>query len=129
MADPDQIEQMLINLLRNAVEAVLQLSASENNGEESARDSPAWRPEITLTWKPVDSDVVLTIEDNGPGLMNPANVFVPFYTTKPQGSGIGLLISRQICEIHGGRLELSNRAVGSGCTVSIILPIAPREPG
>jgi two-component system nitrogen regulation sensor histidine kinase NtrY len=128
MADPDQIEQMLINLLRNAVEAVLPPSSLENDGGSPTRDSQDLRPQITLTWAPVDSDVVFTIEDNGPGLMNPANVFVPFYTTKPQGSGIGLLISRQICEIHGGRLELSNRAAGSGCKVRIILPTAPPAP-
>jgi len=55
-------------------------------------------------------------------LTNPGNVFVPFYTTKPQGSGIGLVLSRQICEAHGGRLELSNRSTGRGCAVKIILP-------
>jgi len=76
-----------------------------------------------LTWKLAEKDAVLTIEDNGPGLMNPSNVFVPFYTTKPQGSGIGLVLSRQICEAHGGRLELSNRLPGPGCTVKVFLPM------
>jgi two-component system nitrogen regulation sensor histidine kinase NtrY len=66
--------------------------------------------------------VVLTIEDNGPGLMNPGNTFVPFYTTKPQGSGIGLVLSRQIAEAHGGSLELSNRIAQRGCVVSVSLP-------
>ncbi|HMH07070.1 MAG TPA: ATP-binding protein, partial [Terriglobales bacterium] len=63
-----------------------------------------------------------TIEDNGPGLLNPSNAFVPFYTTKPSGSGIGLVLSRQIAEAHGGTLELTNRADEQGCTVRVILP-------
>ena len=62
-----------------------------------------------MRWELADKDLVLTIEDNGPGLGNPANVFVPFYTTKPSGSGIGLVLSRQIAEAHGGSIELLNR--------------------
>jgi two-component system, NtrC family, nitrogen regulation sensor histidine kinase NtrY len=122
MADSDQLEQMLINLLRNAAEAALEpttLGQNHNESEAYLQDSG---PQITLTWKLVERDLVLTIEDNGPGLMNPGNVFVPFYTTKPQGSGIGLVLSRQICEAHGGRVELSNRPAGPGCVVAVILP-------
>jgi two-component system, NtrC family, nitrogen regulation sensor histidine kinase NtrY len=120
-ADPDQLEQMLINLLHNAAEAVLLPAASQGNGK-SASPIPC-EPKIVLAWKLAEKDLVLTIEDNGPGLMNPSNVFVPFYTTKPQGSGIGLVLSRQICEAHGGSLELANRSQGSGCIVKVTLPL------
>ena len=75
-----------------------------------------------MTWKVLDKAVALTIEDNGPGLMNPSNAFVPFYTTKPSGSGIGLVLSRQIAEAHGGSLELTNRPDERGCSVKVILP-------
>ena len=122
MADSDLLEQMLINLLRNAAEALLELAAGKRNLNESMKCPDNSGAQITLTWKLAEKDAVLTIEDNGPGLMNPGNVFVPFYTTKPQGSGIGLVLSRQICEAHGGRLELSNRSTGPGCTVKVILP-------
>jgi signal transduction histidine kinase len=121
MADPDQLEQMLINLLRNAADAVLE---SEEAGESSnGSKHSADEPKIELTWKVNGRDFVLTIDDNGPGLMNPSNVFVPFYTTKPSGSGIGLVLSRQIAEAHGGSLELSNRIEQRGCRVSITLPL------
>jgi len=121
MADPDQLEQMLINLLRNAADAVLESAdAAENsNGSKRSLDEPR----IELTWKLSGREVVLTIDDNGPGLMNPSNVFVPFYTTKPAGSGIGLVLSRQIAEAHGGSLELSNRTEQRGCRVTITLPL------
>ncbi len=121
-ADPDQLEQMLINLLRNAAEALLEPAASPGHADKSSNPSENGEPKIIVTWKLAETDAVLTIEDNGPGLMNPGNAFVPFYTTKPQGSGIGLVLSRQICEAHGGRLELSNRLSGPGCTVKVILP-------
>jgi two-component system, NtrC family, nitrogen regulation sensor histidine kinase NtrY len=121
MADPDQLEQMLINLLRNAAEAVLE--SSDAAGNSNGSKSSLAEPRIELTWKLNGRDVVLTIEDNGPGLMNPSNVFVPFYTTKPAGSGIGLVLSRQIAEAHGGSLELSNRIDQRGCTVTVTLPL------
>src|SRR6266568_4723780 len=121
MADPDQLEQMLINLLRNAAEAVLESSGSEQNSNGSKTSSA--EPQILLAWDWAEENAVLTIEDTGPGLMNPSNVFVPFYTTKPQGSGIGLVLSRQIAEAHGGSLELSNRDRQRGCTVKVTLPI------
>jgi nitrogen fixation/metabolism regulation signal transduction histidine kinase len=120
MADPDQLEQMLINLLRNAADAVLESAEAANSN--GAKHSAA-EPRIELTWKLNGKDLVLTIEDNGPGLMNPSNVFVPFYTTKPSGSGIGLVLSRQIAEAHGGSLELSNRIDQRGCRVTVILPL------
>jgi signal transduction histidine kinase len=71
--------------------------------------------------------VILTIEDSGPGLMNPSNAFVPFYTTKPGGSGIGLVLSRQISEAHGGSLELANRLGQRGCVVKVSLPRMPQS--
>jgi two-component system nitrogen regulation sensor histidine kinase NtrY len=118
MADPDQLEQMLINLLRNAAEAVLESPDGRSNGAKVSAEEQ----EIVLTWKANERDLVLSIEDSGPGLMNPGNVFVPFYTTKPSGSGIGLVLSRQIAEAHGGSLELSNRAEQHGCRVTVTLP-------
>ena len=72
-------------------------------------------------------DVILTIDDTGPGLLNPANVFTPFYTTKPNGSGVGLVLSRQIAEAHGGRIEIGNRPSGRGCVVRVILPRSPAQ--
>jgi two-component system nitrogen regulation sensor histidine kinase NtrY len=118
-ADPDQLEQMLINLLQNAADAVLE---QQTNGSEPAGPLES-RPLVTVKWSRLAGDLVLTIEDNGPGLMNPGNTFVPFYTTKPEGSGIGLVLSRQIAEAHGGSLELGNRASERGCVVRVTLPI------
>ena len=96
-------------------------SLKDSNGTESPpphRD----QTEVVVSWKVLDKAVALTIEDNGPGLMNPSNAFVPFYTTKPSGSGIGLVLSRQIAEAHGGSLELTNRPDERGCSVKVILP-------
>src|SRR5947207_5328255 len=122
-ADPDQIEQMLINLLRNAAEAVLEARVPAQNSDGSeTRATEDSMPQIVFTWKLTEKDVILTIDDTGPGLMNPSNTFVPFYTTKPQGSGIGLVLSRQIAEAHSGSLELSNRIGQRGCSVKVTLP-------
>jgi nitrogen fixation/metabolism regulation signal transduction histidine kinase len=122
MADADQLEQMLINLLHNAADAVLE---SRSNGDQTSAatvNSPEG-PQIRVRWARSASQLILTIEDSGPGLMNPGNTFVPFYTTKPEGSGIGLVLSRQIAEAHGGSLELSNRSGERGCVVRVNLPI------
>jgi two-component system nitrogen regulation sensor histidine kinase NtrY len=121
-ADSDQLEQMLINLLRNAAESVLEAPLSKGGSNGSAEAADCDMP-IVLTWMPIEKGVALTIEDCGAGLMNPGNAFVPFYTTKPQGSGIGLILSRQICEAHGGSLELSNRHGKRGCVAKVVLPI------
>jgi nitrogen fixation/metabolism regulation signal transduction histidine kinase len=123
MVDADQIEHMLINLVRNAVEAALEPNATANGAGER-------KPQVTLNWmlegqnqgQNDDQCVVLTIEDNGLGLLNPSNAFVPFYTTKPAGSGIGLALSRQIVEAHGGSIELSNLKGERGCQVRVKLP-------
>ncbi len=120
-ADPDQMEQMLINLLRNGAEAVLEKSGAKANSNGSeAHDREA---SVILSWTAETGELDIRIEDTGPGLMNPANAFVPFYTTKPKGSGIGLLLSRQIAEAHGGSLELGNREDQEGCVVRIKLPL------
>jgi len=92
MVDPDLVEQMLINLMRNAAEAALepQHPVPADSAAEVA-SMAAREPLVVVRWELAEKDLVLTIEDNGPGLGNPANVFVPFYTTKPAGSGIGLV--------------------------------------
>ena len=108
MADSAQLEQLLINLLRNAIEAV------EHN-----------RGSVTLSWSCHDatSSVEITISDDGLGIANDENLFVPFYTTKETGSGIGLVLSRQIAEAHGGSLVVENKETGQGCVAILRLPI------
>jgi len=105
-ADRDQLEQLLINLLRNAVDA-----ARETGGGVLAR------------WMLSGNSLEVIVEDEGPGLSNTANLFVPFFTTKPQGSGIGLALSRQIAEGHGGTLTLENRTDSRGCQARLRLPL------
>ncbi len=109
-ADPDQLEQAVINLLRNAVDAALENGGGVEVGWRRVT-SPAPRLEV---W----------IRDEGPGLSNTANLFVPFFTTKPEGSGIGLVLSRQIAEAHGGSLTLENRSDRPGCIARLTLPVA-----
>ena len=100
-ADEDQLEQVIINLLKNAIDA----------------GGP-----VTVTWR-LDGDAVeLFVRDHGPGLASTANLFVPFFTTKPGGSGIGLVLSRQIAEAHGGTLTLRNRDDAPGCEAIVRLP-------
>ncbi|MBI4419613.1 MAG: PAS domain-containing sensor histidine kinase [Gemmatimonadetes bacterium] len=105
-ADADQLEQLLINLVSNAVDAALETGGA-----------------VTVGWGVVDHAVELRVEDEGPGVPETANLFVPFYTTKPEGSGIGLVLSRQIAEAHGGMLTLENRAQGRGCVARLVLPM------
>jgi two-component system nitrogen regulation sensor histidine kinase NtrY len=112
-ADPDQLEQMFINLIRNAADAVLETSSAPEQ-EESDK--------VLVRWAASDGEVTFFVDDSGPGLLNPANVFTPFYTTKPNGSGVGLVLSRQIAEAHGGRIEIGNRANARGCSVKVVLP-------
>ena len=115
-ADPDQLEQMFINLVRNAADAVLETCTADGPSSNSSVEN------VQVRWDAHPNEVVLTIDDNGPGLSNPANVFTPFYTTKPHGSGVGLVVSRQIAEAHGGRIEISNRHGTRGCSVKVVLP-------
>jgi len=112
MIDPDLIEQMLINLIRNAVDSAL----------EQAQAVPGAEPEVLLRWQQDNGNVSLMVQDNGIGLLNPSNAFVPFYTTKQGGSGIGLVLSQQIAEAHGGSIELANRKDTRGCIVTVQLP-------
>jgi nitrogen fixation/metabolism regulation signal transduction histidine kinase len=107
-ADPDQLEQMFINLLANAVDATLA------NGAQSVRAS----------WRVADSTALVNIEDRGLGIANTENLFVPFYTTKPAGSGVGLALAQQIARAHGGEIRLLNREDGDGARATIRLPIA-----
>jgi two-component system nitrogen regulation sensor histidine kinase NtrY len=107
--DRDQLEQLLINLLRNAVDASLETSPEKQGG-------------VSIVWNRVGTLLEVLIQDEGPGLSNTANLFVPFFTTKPGGSGIGLVLSRQIAEAHGGSLDLHNRADGKGCEARLMLP-------
>jgi two-component system, NtrC family, nitrogen regulation sensor histidine kinase NtrY len=123
MLDPDQFEQMLINLARNAVEAALEPRHAEAGSQEATNTpSPRSDPEVLMHWDIKEKDLVLTIDDNGPGFLNPSNAFVPFYTTKPAGSGIGLVLCRQIAEAHGGSIELLNLSDKRGCRARIVLP-------
>jgi two-component system, NtrC family, nitrogen regulation sensor histidine kinase NtrY len=121
--DPDQIEQLLINLLRNAAEAALARFPEAPSNGHIATDVP----EVSITWRAIPRAVVILIQDNGVGLSNPSNLFVPFYTTKPGGSGIGLALARQICEAHGGVLQVANRLDGPGCGAEIRLPLTASQ--
>jgi len=105
-ADPDQLQQALINLIRNGVDASL-----DTGGK------------VQVSWTKNGSWLHLYVRDEGPGIANPANLFVPFFTTKPGGSGIGLALSRQVAEAHGGSLTLRNRAPAKGCEALIQLPL------
>ena len=116
--DSDQVEQLLINLVRNAVDAVL---SEAINGE--TRTAAPQNPRVTVAWRRLEEEIEITIFDTGPGLANPANLFVPFFTTKPKGSGIGLILCRQIAESHGGSLTLENRVSPTGCVARLRLPL------
>lgn len=103
-ADGDQIEQLLINLVRNGADAVL-----ETGGR------------VTMSWSASPDSVEISVEDEGAGISGTANLFIPFFTTKPGGMGIGLTLARQIAEAHDGALTLSNRE-GGGAVARLRLP-------
>jgi two-component system, NtrC family, nitrogen regulation sensor histidine kinase NtrY len=174
LADPDQIEQLLINLVRNAVEAAtlgreetdlvpaeIPEDTEENvilsearheassaveepglsgarsaepkapaisGGEQRVSRSGVEAPQVTLRALLEGDLAAIQIEDNGPGLANPDNLFVPLYTTKKSGSGVGLALARQIVEAHGGAITLRNRAAGPGCLAEVRIPIAQAAP-
>ena len=114
-ADPDQLEQLLINLVRNAADAALQ--------KHQEQKIEGGGPQVRIGWQKEPRFVEFRVEDNGPGIANTGNLFVPFFTTKPTGSGIGLVLSRQIAEAHGGSLSLENLAGDRGCLARLRLPL------
>ncbi len=105
-ADADQLEQLLINVIRNAADASIETGGA-----------------VRVGWVRQNSHLVVWVRDEGPGLPNTSNLFVPFFTTKPTGSGIGLVLSRQIAEAHGGTLTLQNAEEGPGCEAKLVLPV------
>jgi signal transduction histidine kinase len=109
-ADGDQLDQLLINLITNAADAALTTGGG-----------------VRVRWGPAagSQEFEVVVEDDGPGLPETSNLFVPFFTTKPTGSGIGLVLSRQIAEAHGGRLTVANRSDGGqGCVARLQLPVS-----
>jgi two-component system, NtrC family, nitrogen regulation sensor histidine kinase NtrY len=106
-ADGDQLEQLLINLVRNAVDA-----AGETDGA------------VEVGWEVAGDTLTVRVRDEGPGLSDTRNLFVPFFTTKAQGTGIGLVLSRQIAENHGGTLTLTDRGDRRGCEARLSLPLS-----
>jgi signal transduction histidine kinase len=107
-ADGDQLDQLLINLVHNAADASLETGGG-----------------VRLAWASRGGIVEVTVEDDGPGLPDPGNLFVPFFTTKATGSGIGLVLCRQIAEAHGGALSLEPRKQGKGALARLRLPLGP----
>jgi PAS domain S-box-containing protein len=105
--DADQIEQLLINLIRNAADACLEVGGAG----------------VTVGWRRTRHGVDIWVDDEGPGLSNTTNLFVPFFTTKPGGSGIGLVLCRQIAEAHDGSLKLQNRPEGRGARATLTLTV------
>jgi two-component system nitrogen regulation sensor histidine kinase NtrY len=111
LADPDQLEQMFINLLANAVDASLANGAGP----------------VRATWRRGDASLTATIEDRGLGIANAENLFVPFYTTKPAGSGVGLALAQQVARAHGGEIQLVNREDGLGARAIVQLPLVDQS--
>ncbi len=103
--DADQLDQLLINLVRNAVDASIETGGA-----------------VAISWTVAARALTVTIADEGLGLADTANLFVPFFTTKPTGSGIGLPLARQIAEAHGGALVVRNRKTGRGVEAIVTLP-------
>jgi nitrogen fixation/metabolism regulation signal transduction histidine kinase len=110
--DAAQLEQVIINLVKNAVEAA----------PEPGQTAPATCC-VRVAWHKMPGALEITVTDDGPGIANPQNLFVPFFTTKPSGSGIGLVLCRQIAENHHGSLTLANRPDRSGCIARLRLPL------
>lgn len=104
--DPDQLEQLIINLVKNAVDAV---------GAAGT---------VCVRWTASENSLSLEVLDSGPGLSGTDNLFVPFFTTKPGGTGIGLVLCRQIAEAHDGTLTLENREDAPGCVARLELPLS-----
>jgi nitrogen fixation/metabolism regulation signal transduction histidine kinase len=104
--DPDQLEQLIINLVKNAVDAA---------GAAGT---------VRVRWTTDERSLSLEVVDSGPGLSGTDNLFVPFFTTKPGGTGIGLVLCRQIAEAHDGTLTLENREGGTGCVARLELPMS-----
>ena len=100
--DEDQLEQLLINLIKNAGDAA--------------------QHHVAVRWRANGDGFTLQVEDDGPGISGTTNLFVPFYTTKPNGTGVGLFLSRQIAEAHGGSLTLTDRPDGRGAVATLHLP-------
>jgi two-component system nitrogen regulation sensor histidine kinase NtrY len=107
LGDSDQLDQMLINIVRNAAEAAIEAAGR-----------------VTIEWRPLTGQVEIVVADEGPGVADSGNLFVPFFTTRPGGSGIGLVLSRQIAEAHRGHLELRNRSDRTGCQAIVRLPLS-----
>src|SRR5207247_8435146 len=105
-ADGYQLDQLLINLVSNAVDAALETGGG-----------------VRVGWGIAASQLEVWVEDDGPGIRETANLFVPFFTTKAEGSGIGLVLSRQIAEAHGGTVTLENRVGATGCLAKLRLPL------
>jgi two-component system nitrogen regulation sensor histidine kinase NtrY len=102
--DADQMEQVMINLMKNSIEAI---------GDDGT---------VNVDWRTSDDSVSISVEDDGPGLAHTDNLWVPFFTTKPGGTGLGLVLCREIVENHGGEIQLANRSDGSGCIARVMLP-------
>jgi nitrogen fixation/metabolism regulation signal transduction histidine kinase len=136
LADADQLTQALINLVRNAAEASLSADAVTMRALRSQKLAALdeCQPSVEIAWEIEHNEIAIFILDNGPGLTNPDNLFVPFYTTKPGGTGIGLVLAQQIALAHSGSVQLVNRTGSLGCKACLRLPIhdsreSAKEPG
>jgi signal transduction histidine kinase len=110
--DQIQIQQVFINLIVNAIEALEEQQAG---------------PQIVLRARTDTNGILIQVIDNGPGVDDPDRIFDAFMTTKENGMGIGLAVSRTIIEAHGGRLWAENNETG-GATFNVVLPLSHTEP-